>query len=48
MEKTKHTEPPVSLLGQLFWREFFYFVAYKTPNFDRFLSFCNSLLTISL
>jgi cryptochrome len=30
-----HTSPPVSLEGQLFWREFFYFVGSKTPNFDR-------------
>ncbi|KJE89855.1 photolyase [Capsaspora owczarzaki ATCC 30864] len=29
------TQPPVSLLGQLYWREFFYLVAAGTPNFDR-------------
>ena len=28
----KHSEPPVSLLGQLYWREFFYAVGYNTPN----------------
>ncbi|OVA00500.1 DNA photolyase [Macleaya cordata] len=31
----KHTSPPVSLMGQLLWREFFYTVAFGTPNFDR-------------
>ncbi|XP_078432338.1 DNA photolyase family protein isoform X2 [Wolffia australiana] len=31
----KLTSPPVSLLGQLLWREFFYTVAFGTPNFDR-------------
>ncbi|KAL6064283.1 Cryptochrome-1 [Balamuthia mandrillaris] len=30
-----YTQPPVSLLGQLYWREFFYLVAYCTPNFDK-------------
>jgi cryptochrome len=25
----------VSLLGQLYWREFFYTIAYDTPNFDK-------------
>lgn len=30
-----HTKPPVSLLGQLLWREFFYTVGTVTPNFDR-------------
>ncbi|GAB4842050.1 (6-4)DNA photolyase [Ancistrocladus abbreviatus] len=30
-----HTSPPVSLLGQLLWRDFFYTVAFGTPNFDR-------------
>lgn len=32
---TSHTQPPVSLLGQLLWREFFYTVGAVTPNFDR-------------
>ncbi|KAL5575630.1 hypothetical protein UlMin_017329 [Ulmus minor] len=31
----KHTSPPVSLVGQLLWRDFFYTVAFGTPNFDR-------------
>lgn len=31
----KHSEPPVSLEGQLIWREFFYFCGTYTPNFDR-------------
>ena len=31
----KHTQPPVSLHGQLLWREFFYVVGANTPNFDR-------------
>lgn len=31
----KHSSPPVSLEGQLFWREFYYTVAAETPNFDR-------------
>ncbi|KAI5594076.1 hypothetical protein BDE02_03G052700 [Populus trichocarpa] len=31
----KHTSPPVSLAGQLLWRDFFYTVAFGTPNFDR-------------
>ncbi|XP_067002290.2 cryptochrome-1 [Anabrus simplex] len=30
-----HTKPPVSLEGQLMWREFYYVVASATPNFDR-------------
>nr|KYP54012.1 Cryptochrome-1 [Cajanus cajan] len=31
----KHASPPVSLIGQLLWREFFYTAAFGTPNFDR-------------
>ncbi|KAA8541884.1 hypothetical protein F0562_023036 [Nyssa sinensis] len=31
----RHTLPPVSLLGQLLWRDFFYTVAFGTPNFDQ-------------
>lgn len=27
--------PPLSLHGQLLWREFFYCAATKNPNFDR-------------
>ncbi|XP_064600312.1 cryptochrome-1-like [Liolophura sinensis] len=30
----KHTSPPVSLHGQLLWREFFTMVGAVTPNFD--------------
>jgi cryptochrome len=30
-----HTLPPVSLHGQLLWREFFYFSAATTPQFDQ-------------
>ncbi len=31
----KKEEPPLSLYGQLLWREFFYTAATKNPNFDR-------------
>jgi len=31
----KATRPPVSLLGQLFWREFYYSVSAATPNYDK-------------
>lgn len=31
----KKTLPPLSLHGQLLWREFFYCAATKNPNFDR-------------
>ncbi|XP_062223746.1 (6-4)DNA photolyase isoform X4 [Phragmites australis] len=30
-----HTKPPVSLAGQLLWRDFFYTVSFGTPNFDQ-------------
>lgn len=30
-----HSQPPVSLQGQLLWREFFYTVGAAAPNFDR-------------
>lgn len=33
--KIKKTLPPLSLHGQLLWREFFYCAATKNPNFDR-------------
>ncbi|XP_054743519.1 cryptochrome-2 isoform X1 [Anastrepha obliqua] len=38
----KHSKPPVSLLGQLLWREFYYTAAASEPNFDRMLGnkFC--------
>lgn len=29
-----HTDPPVSLKGQLLWREFFYLAAFYIPHFD--------------
>lgn len=32
---SNHTKPPVSLIGQLMWREFYYAVAATTPNFDK-------------
>jgi cryptochrome len=31
----KHSTPPTSLHGQLYWREFYYTCAHGTPNFDR-------------
>ncbi|XP_039053802.1 (6-4)DNA photolyase isoform X3 [Hibiscus syriacus] len=31
----RHSSPPVSLVGQLLWRDFFYTVAFGTPNFDK-------------
>lgn len=33
--KGAHSKPPVSLRGQLLWREFFYTVGSHTPNFNR-------------
>ena len=33
--KSPTTRPPVSLEGQLLWREFYYVHAHHTPNFDR-------------
>ncbi|KAM3227918.1 hypothetical protein ACQJBY_059582 [Aegilops geniculata] len=30
-----HTKPPVSLAGQLLWRDFFYTASFGTPNFDQ-------------
>jgi len=32
---SKHSQPPVSLHGQLLWREFFYTVGANTPNFSQ-------------
>ncbi len=34
----RYTKPPVSLEGQLIWREFFYTCSAFTPNFDRMVS----------
>ncbi|XP_061077193.1 cryptochrome-2-like [Conger conger] len=31
----RHCTPPLSLFGQLLWREFFYTAATNNPNFDR-------------
>jgi len=31
----KHSQPPVSLEGQLLWREFYYVISVATPNYDR-------------
>ena len=33
-----HTLPPVSLEGQLYWREMAYLVATSTPNFDKMVN----------
>lgn len=30
-----HTDPPVSLLGQLLWREFYYTVGFATKNHEQ-------------
>ncbi|XP_064192298.1 cryptochrome-2-like isoform X3 [Anguilla rostrata] len=35
MKVRKHSTPPLSLFGQLLWREFFYTAATNNPNFDR-------------
>lgn len=31
----KQSDPPLSLHGQLLWREFFYTAATNNPNFDK-------------
>lgn len=31
----KYSKPPVSLMGQLMWREFYYVAAASEPNFDK-------------
>ncbi|KAI8802800.1 FAD binding domain of DNA photolyase-domain-containing protein [Cladochytrium replicatum] len=33
-DQKSHSEPPVSLLGQILWREFYYTVASVTPNYS--------------
>ena len=33
--KRTHSRPPVSLLGQLYWREFYYVAAMGTPNYGK-------------
>ncbi|XP_038156594.1 cryptochrome-2 [Cyprinodon tularosa] len=35
MKLCKRSSPPLSLYGQLLWREFFYTLATNNPNFDR-------------
>jgi len=37
-KKIKNAYPPLSLHGQLLWREFFYCAATKNPNFDKMAS----------
>lgn len=34
-KKGKHSQPPVSLVGQLLWREFFYTCGSSIKNFDK-------------
>ncbi|XP_045529788.1 cryptochrome-1-like [Pieris brassicae] len=34
-ERIKRVRPPLSLHGQILWREFFYCAATRNPNFDR-------------
>jgi cryptochrome len=34
-EIKKHSQPPVSLMGQLYWREFYYAVAAVTPDYHK-------------
>lgn len=33
----KHSKPPVSLMGQLMWREFYYTAGAAEPNFDKMI-----------
>ena len=35
LSKGKHSQPPVSLVGQLYWREFFYTCGATINNFDK-------------
>ena len=35
LKKGKHSQPPVSLVGQLLWREFFYTCGATVANFDK-------------
>lgn len=34
-KNSKHSQPPVSLVGQLYWREFFYTCGAGIKNFDQ-------------
>ncbi|XP_025420406.1 cryptochrome-1-like isoform X2 [Sipha flava] len=36
-QKIRKTRPPLSLHGQLLWRDFFYCASHNNPNFDRIL-----------
>lgn len=42
---TRHSKPPVSLIGQLMWREFFYTAAASESKFDRMVgnSICRQI-----
>lgn len=44
-ENSKHSKPPVSLLGQLMWREFYYTAAASETKFDRMVgnSICRQI-----
>lgn len=44
-KKSNHTSPPVSLIGQLLWREFYYAAAASEPKFDRMVgnSICRQI-----
>lgn len=44
-KKSGHSKPPVSLLGQLMWREFYYVAAASEENFDRMVgnSICRQI-----
>lgn len=44
-KNSRHTEPPVSLMGQLMWREFYYTAAASEPAFDRMVgnSMCRQI-----
>ena len=35
LKGSKHTEPPTSLIGQIYWREFFYCGSVGVPNFHK-------------
>ena len=35
LPQVKNGKPPITLYGQLLWREFFYVAATRNPHFDR-------------
>ncbi len=37
-KKKNHSEPPESLIGQLYFRELFYLNGYKNENFDQIIN----------